>query len=124
MKLLPTLFAATVFAVTIPAAAFAQPGEARSPGIGHTLFMRGSIVHAANDQLVLCIGTADGAQPGQELTVYRVSEHPHGPKGPPMFQRKPVGTVRIDQVIDEHFARASVLSGAVKLNDIVELERP
>lgn len=124
MKHLPTLFGAAALALMIPAAGFAQDGGARSPGIGHSFFMRGTVVRAAGKQVVVCIGKADGAEAGQELTVVRVSEHPHGPKGPPMFQRKQVGKVRIDQVIDEHFANATVLSGTVLRNDLVELERP
>lgn len=127
MKHLTKVLAAAACAMLVPAAASAQsdqPHSPSSPGIGHTFFMRGTVVRAAGDQLVVCIGREDGAQPGQELTVYRVSEHPHGPKGPPMFQRKEVGTVRIHGVIDEHFANATVVSGRIKRNDIVELRRP
>jgi len=122
MKFLPMLLSAALVAV-IPSATFAQSGHTPSPGIGHSFFMRGSVVHVTGKQVVVCIGKADGATSGQELTVYRVSEHPHGPKGPPMFQRKQVGSVRIDAIIDDHFARATVLSGAVQKNDLVELQR-
>lgn len=123
MKFLPAILTAAALAL-VPASAFAQPGESHSPGIGHSVFMRGTVVRAAGDDLVVCIGSADGAEAGQELTVYRVSEQPHGPKGPPIFQRTQVGTVRIHGVIDEHFANASVVSGTVKRHDIVELQRP
>ena len=124
MKRLTKVLAAAACTMLVPAAALAQPDQPHTPGIGHSVFMRGTIVRASDDQLVVCIGREDGAQAGQELTVYRVSEHPHGPKGPPMFQRTQVGTVRIHGVIDEHFANASIVSGAVRRNDIVELRRP
>lgn len=124
MKRLTKVFAAAACVMLVPAAAFAQSDQPHSPGIGHTFFMRGTVVRATGHQLVVCIGRTDGAQAGQELTVYRVSEHRHGPKGPPMFQRNEVGSVHIDEVIDEHFARASITSGTVRRNDIVELRRP
>jgi|3_EtaG_2_1085321.scaffolds.fasta_scaffold00584_4 hypothetical protein len=123
MKFLPAILTAAALAL-VPASAFAQSGESHTPGIGHSVFMRGTVVRAVGNDLVVCIGSADGAEAGQELTVYRVSEHPHGPKGPPIFQRTHVGTVRILGVIDEHFANASVVSGTVKRHDIVELRRP
>ncbi len=123
MKFLPMLLSAALVAV-IPSTTFAQQsGAAKAPGIGHTFFMRGSVVHVTGKQVVVCIGKADGARAGQELTVYRVSEHPHGPKGPPTFQRKQIGSVRIDAIVDDHFANATVLSGTVQKNDLVELQR-
>ena len=39
------------------------------------------------------------------------------------FMQKDVGTVRINAVIDDHYANAVAISGDVKVNDIVELER-
>ncbi|CCA93161.1 conserved hypothetical protein [Novosphingobium sp. PP1Y] len=108
----------------VPVGAYAQSAQTHTPGIGHSVFMRGTVVRASGNDLVVCIGSADGAEPGQELTVYRVSEHPHGPKGPPSFLRTEVGTVRIQQIIDQHFANATVTSGAIKRHDIVELRRP
>lgn len=106
----------------IPARALAQTA-ARSPGLSHTFFMRGSVVKNDAGNLVLCVGKADGAKAGQILRVYRNKEHPHGPRGAPIFQRVEMGTVRIDAIIDNHFARATKVSGAVMLNDIVELKR-
>lgn len=124
MKHLSRVVAATACALLVSTAVSAQTDRPQSAGVGHSVFMRGTIVHVAGDQLTVCIGRQDGAQPGQELTVYRISEHPHGPKGPPIFQRTQVGTVRIQGLIDDHFANASVVSGAVRRNDIVELRRP
>ena len=90
----------------------------------HGITMRGSIVRATGRQIVVCVGSADGAQAGQELTVYRVSFHPHGPKaGSGDFRRTRIGSVRIGEVIEEHFANATVTSGTAKVNDILELEQ-
>lgn len=109
--------------VSVPVALAAQP-SGRSPGIGHSIFMRGSIVKATGGAFVLCVGKLHGAEAGQILKVYRNVEHPHGPRGPMSFMRKDVGTVRINAVIDDHYANAVAVSGQVKVNDIVELERP
>lgn len=120
MNLLPKFVAAAVLAMMSPAAAFAQ----YAPSTVHSVSMRGAVVHTARGRVVVCIGTADGAHAGQELTVYRVSQSQHGPKGQPTFRRTRVGTVRIDLVRGEHFANARVTSGTARLNDIVELRRP
>lgn len=119
-----TLIAAFAIASLAPVTSYAQPRGTTPPEIVHGVTMRGSVVRATGRQVVLCIGSADGAQAGQELKVYRIAFHPHGPKpGIGNFQRTRIGSVRIDGVIDEHFANASVISGSARLNDIVELER-
>lgn len=98
-----------------------QPVAAQ--GIGHSLFMRGQIVSLSGKQAILCIGKADGATASQVLDVYRISRRPGPSKGTPTFIRTKVGSVRIDNVFDDHFARATVTEGAAAQNDIVELRR-
>lgn len=119
MILLP-LFAAGALAMAPPPAGSAH-GQA--PTTAHTVSMRGSVVHSVRGRVVVCIGSSDGARAGQELTVYRVSQVPHGPPGRPTFRRTRVGTVRIELVLGEHFANARVISGTASLNDIVELRQ-
>jgi hypothetical protein len=50
-------------------------------GIGHTWFMRGTIVGTDKTGTVVCIGKADGAEVGQTLNVYRAVYHPGPNKG-------------------------------------------
>src|SRR5271169_2778252 len=38
----------------------------------HQYVMKGRILETSGDTAYLCIGSPDGAQPGQELTVYRI----------------------------------------------------
>lgn len=109
----PALLAAPLMATTQPAAA--------SPGIGHTFFMRGSVVSTTGGQIVICIGRVDGAQAGQVLKVFRTVNMP-GPRGG--FRRQDIGTMRIESVLNDHYANATSLAGSVNLNDIVELKRP
>lgn len=95
-----------------------------SQGIGHTWFMRGSIVRIDSTGTVVCIGKADGAEVGQTLEVYRLVVHPGPNKGSgPTYHRQDVGEVRIDHVFDDHFAHVTVTKGRPARNDIVELQR-
>ena len=93
-------------------------------GIGHTFFMRGSVVGQDKDGTIICIGKADGAEVGQTLEVYRMTYHPGPSKGAgPTFHRQVVGHVSVDHIYNDHFAHVSVKDGAAVKNDIVELRR-
>jgi hypothetical protein len=95
--------------------------NAEEPGFRHKYLMRGQVLEVENQTLVLCIGTADGAEVGQELDVVRHVKSQIPPKATgPNFQRQTVGKVRITTIFDEHYAEATVLDGDVRLNDTVE----
>jgi len=103
------------------AAVSAVPSEAASTY--HKYFMKGSIIEASEEGIFLCIGTEDGAKPGQVLDVMRISRDTSGaPKGGAKFKREKVGEVEILQVVDEHFARARKVKGEATVSDMVELE--
>ena len=91
----------------------------------HEYLMRGQVVEADGSQVVVCVGTADGAQVGQELTVFKlVVSSSSGPgKGMPLYAKVKTGSVRIAEIVDEHFARARVTSGSVDVHNVVELSR-
>lgn len=92
-------------------------------GIGHSFFMRGSVVGADGAGTVVCIGKADGAEVGQTLEVYRTVYHPGPAKGSgSSYHREPIGHVRIDHIFDEHFAHVTAIDGHPARNDIVELQ--
>ena len=90
----------------------------------HEYIMRGQILDVTDGQAYLCIGSAHGAQVGQELTVYRFTRvaTPIPVKGNPPFKKEPTGTVRITEIVNEHFARAQVLTGKAEVNSVVELQ--
>ncbi len=92
-----------------------------SPSIGHTVFMRGQILEVQDSTIVLCIGAADGASVGQELDVVHHSRVRTGPKGIGRFKREVIGKVRIDAIVDEHYAEATVIDGKAGQHDSVEL---
>lgn len=94
-----------------------------SPSIVHSVFMRGQVLEANGEAVVICVGSNDGAVAGQELDVIRHRRVASGPKGMAQFRRTTVGKVRIDQVIDGHYAEATVVSGEATASDSVELKR-
>lgn len=95
---------------------------ASNPGIRHTVFMAGSVIESSADGVYLCIGTSEGAQVGQQLEVVRLTRDTGiNPKQGAHFKREKVGTVRIDAIVDEHFAQATVVSGHAEKGDIVRL---
>ena len=99
------------------------PATGAEPGLRHTFFMAGSIIESSADGVYICIGSADGAQVGQTLDVVRVTRT-HGPKQSIRFKREKVGTVRIDAIVDEHFAQATLTSGRARKGDVVRLVEP
>lgn len=88
----------------------------------HKYIMRGQILEVSADGVYLCIGSADGAEVGQELKVYRFVRLPPM-KTIPNYKREDTGTVKITEVVDEHFAIAKILTGEARENYIVELHR-
>ena len=87
----------------------------------HGFLMKGSIIETSDADIYLCIGSKDGAAAGQELNVYKVIRVT---RARPTFKREYTGKVKITEIIDEHFAKATVISGKAEKNDIVELTGP
>jgi hypothetical protein len=84
----------------------------------HGFIMKGSIIEASDSDVYLCIGSKDGASVGQELDVYKIIQRQS--KATP-FRREHTGKVKITEIVDEHFAKATVISGKAEKYDIVEL---
>ncbi|MGY8639386.1 hypothetical protein RAD15_43700, partial [Bradyrhizobium sp. 14AA] len=105
--------------------ALAGAVPALATGIGHSFFMRGSIIGKDTTGTIVCVGKADGATVGQVLDVYRVKTLPgSGYKGSgPAYRRDLIGHVRVDHIFDDHFAHVSVADGAPAVHDIVELRK-
>jgi hypothetical protein len=110
-----------IFKMTTVLAVLVMLGACSTNRIYHESLMRGQIVRAEGDQIVLCIGSNDGADEGMTFNVFNVRYEGSITEGTDNYERKLVGTVSITEVIDGHFARANVMSGKVRLNDMVEL---
>jgi hypothetical protein len=108
------VFLAILFIVTA--------GCATMQTVEHKYFMKGQILDVSDGEAYLCIGSAEGAKAGQEFLVYRHEKLPYLEKGgSPSFKREEVGAVKISQVVEEHFAKAKILRGDIKVNDVAEL---
>lgn len=96
--------------------------------IYHDKFMRGQVVGIDRGEVVVCIGSKDGAKTGQKLQAYRsiwVDSQDDDYDGYEYndYRLEHVGVVEIKSVVNDHFARALVLDGDVKQHDIVEINR-
>ncbi|WKN21109.1 hypothetical protein [Azotobacter vinelandii] len=99
--------------------------HAQETNFRHQYLMRGQILEVEDKTLVICVGSADGAEVGQELDVVRhqsTLQHKHKEPGPP-FRRENIGRVKITTIFDEHYAEAIVIDGDVRVNDTVEIRR-
>ena len=90
----------------------------------HSYIMRGQVLASVNNEIYLCIGTKDGARVGQTLDVYRVAlKVPiESITNNPELIRNKIGVVKIIKIMEEHMAKATVISGKAEKYDIVELE--
>lgn len=91
-----------------------------SGGLYHGNMMRGSVVSATGSEGVICIGSKDGATVGQILNSYKGNWQNEGKTA--RYARTPVGSVKITEIIDEHFAKVTAVSGKIEMGTIVELE--
>jgi len=86
--------------------------------------MRGQILEVDDNIAYLCIGSSDGASVGQELTVVKHGRMPTPARfSEPRYKREEIGKVKIVEIVDEHYAKANVLTGEVKVNYVVELRK-
>ena len=87
----------------------------------HEYIMRAQVVGIDNDEVIVCIGTEDGAEEGQELEVYRYVWEGAVEEGDSDYRVDHVGTLKIKSVVNDHFARAISTEGDVRKHDMVEL---
>lgn len=92
---------------------------------GHKYLMRGQVLEASGGTVYLCIGAADGARKGQQLSAYHFAHQrtPSSKGSGPTFKREKTGTVEIVEIVDEHYATAKVLTGDVNEGNLVELDQ-
>ena len=87
----------------------------------HEHMMSGQVVSVEGKSVVVCIGSVDGAQPGMVLEVFEVEYTGSITEGNDNYSQKTVGEIRVDSIIDEHFARASIVKGNIEPNNVAEL---
>ena len=116
----------TIFSFLFSVLLLFMSGCATFESAKHKYIMRGQILEVTGDTAYLCIGSKDGAQVGQEYTVYRFVKVPlvktRGTVNY-VFKREQAGGIKITEIVDEHMATAQITRGEVKANYIVELEQ-
>ncbi len=89
----------------------------------HEHIMRGHVLNVNDQEARVCIGEKDGAKINDELEVFRVVVTGEDDSGLEVYDREPVGKVKITRITGDHFAVASIIEGKVGKHDIVELSR-
>ncbi len=87
----------------------------------HDNLKKCTIIDIDRNELVVCIGNKDGAENGQVFSVYRYSIQKDDEAYD--YAREYIGKLAIVSVVNDHFARAKVISGAIQKHDIAELEK-
>ncbi|PCI72981.1 MAG: hypothetical protein COB38_02200 [Gammaproteobacteria bacterium] len=88
----------------------------------HDYLMKGQVIDVKdNDDIVVCVGTDDGAKVGQMLNVYRFIERHPDIESPDQYARVDVGKVVIEEIVNEHYAIAKIIDGSIEKYDTVQL---
>ncbi len=92
---------------------------ATASGVYHGAIMKGSVVSATGNEGVICIGSKDGAEVGQIWKTSKVEIQGTGKTSKYIWLN--AGSVKIVEVIDEHFAKVSVVEGKLEKGYVAEL---
>lgn len=93
---------------------------ATGSAIYHGGLMKGSVISATGNEGVICIGSKDGAEVGQVWNTVRIETQGTGKTS--KFIWVPSGSVKIVEIIDEHFAKVSVVDGKLEKGYVAELQ--
>lgn len=87
----------------------------------HDYIMSGQVVTAKGSELVVCVADTNNLEQNKVYDVYRaVYDDKVITEGESGYSREYVGKVRLGNTKDVHFANATIVSGQVMPNDIVE----
>jgi hypothetical protein len=88
----------------------------------HAHMMKGNILKQKGNEYYLCIGTKDGAKEGQLYNVYTYKENPQFFDAGNYLERVYIGSIKITNIVHEHYAKAILVSGKANKYDFVELK--
>lgn len=77
----------------------------------HNYLMKGQVISVDDNNIYVCVGLDDGAKVGQILETYRFVMNDDNDEGADFFLKQETGQIRIEELVDEHFAKVSVLEG-------------
>ena len=96
-------------------------GACSSSTMYHDSMMRGQVVQVQDDQVVVCIGTSN-IEPGTDFDVFEVIYEGTIMEGTDSYRLEKVGTITLQSVVDDHFARGRITSGSVERHNEIELK--
>ena len=88
----------------------------------HAYMKKGNILKQNGTAYYICIGTKDGAKEGQLYNVYTYKENPQFIDTGNYLEKVYVGTIKITNIVHEHYAKAILVSGRANKYDLVELK--
>jgi hypothetical protein len=106
--------------LTIAVAVLFMSGCAGLQSARHEYVMRGQVLEVDGPRAYICVGTADGAKIGQVLNVQRYVRK-QDIKTNVSYDIQKTGTARVTELVDEHFAWVTVVSGTLEKGYTVEL---
>lgn len=86
----------------------------------HKAIMKGRVVSATGNEGVICIGSKDGAEVGQVWKTARIEIRGTGKTSKHIWV--PAGSVKIVEIVDEHFAKVSAIDGKLEVDYVAELQ--
>ncbi len=86
--------------------------------------VKGRVVEILNSAVYLDIRTGDGVSFGQELNVYTAIIYNEEHRAIPASKGAQTGKVKIINILNDHLAKAAVISGKAEKGDIAELVHP
>ncbi len=85
---------------------------------------KGSVIGAFDSSVYLDIESKEGVSEGQELNVYKSILYYREQPLMPAAKGAQTGVVKITEILNNHLAKAVVISGKAEKTDIVELAHP
>lgn len=87
----------------------------------HETFMSGVVAEVNDKEALVCISGRVDLKPGTVLDVYKLDQSSvaviHDNWG---YQRKLTGQVKVTEIVDEHFAKVTLVKGRVRKHDMIE----
>jgi hypothetical protein len=82
--------------------------------------MRGSVVRASENTIVVCLGSDEPIEPGAIFSVNRATYSGSIDADTDTYSRENVGKIRILRPLNDHFAKARIIDGEAKSGDMIE----
>ena len=111
----------TKLLIVLGIAATTLAGCASSTVRHDPLVVQGHVLEQSDHTVLIDLGSADHVTIGDEFVAYRVTRFGDpGYKGKPHYSERRSGSIRIDEILAAHSARATLLDGLASTGEMVE----